>query len=259
MSAWTNPWLIGIGVGFMLIGLPMVLWLMTYHSDIAVKMFVITWLSLTGFVLLMTKQSLNDPRFYVDRKVLKKTKHELENQGTKAQVQFLKNEIEILNRGEKTPVFDVWRLDQALSKRHLFFPSMEASLLDPQAREIHFKIQITDARNADGSLSISEKILLNHIAEFFKTIVRDPYLMILRKFFDRIVLQIDALREDEHRVDRPFPILSLMVEYTQLEKMTQLAIFDGQHLSQGLELRFDGGNEIEPHREIESVSTHGSK
>jgi hypothetical protein len=237
----------------------MVLWLMTYHSSEAVSMFIITWLCLLGFVLLMAKKSLHDPRFYVDRKVLEKTRHELEDHRVKAHAEFLKNEIEILSRGEKTPVLDVWRLDRTLLKRHLFFSSMEASLLDPQNREIQLRVQISDADSAGAGVSISDKALLNQVGDFLRTIVRDPYLLILRKFFDRIVLEIDALREDGHHVDRPFPILSLLLEYSQLETMTRLSLFDWQRLSQGAELRFDGGNEIQPHREIEFVSSHGSK
>ncbi len=255
ISPWLNPWLMAIAIGLLLLGVPMVLWLMTYHSDIAVQMFVITWVCLTGFVVAMAKSSLIDSRYYVSKKILTKTRREIETHRSEVRKEFLKTELEVLNRGRKTPVLDVWRLDPSLQKRHIFFSSLVASILDPESREIHFRIQLDDIRNPETGLRISESALLNHIGEFLKVIAVDPYLAILRKFFDRIVLVIDALREDEHHVDRPYPVLSMALESGPLTGLASLPAFDGRLLLQNADVRFDGGNEIEPHRDIQSDAT----
>src|SRR3990172_6319408 len=42
---WLNPWIIGLAIVMLLVGIPMVLWLATYKSVPAVVMFSVTYLS----------------------------------------------------------------------------------------------------------------------------------------------------------------------------------------------------------------------
>ena len=254
-----NPWLVAIGLGLLLLGVPMVLWLMSYHSSSAVQMFIITWVCLTLFVIIMAKSSVHDARYYVSRKVLEGTRREIEKHRTVTRMEFLNNELEVLNQGRKTPVLDVWRLDPGLQRRHLFFSSLVASVLDPESREIQFRIQIDDLQSPDAGPEISEKALLNHTAEFMKLIAVDPYLSILRKFFDRVVLVIDGLREDADHVDRPYPVMSLSIESHRLSGLLRNPAFDGRLLAQGADVRLNGGREIEPHRDVQSGTSLQAK
>jgi len=255
-SEWTNPWLIAIGVVLLLIGLPMVLWLQTYHSDIAVRIFVITWLSLTTIVLLMAKNSLTDPRYFVDRKVIERTKQEIQTHRLVARKEMLKNEIETLQRGEKAPVLDVWRLDATLCKRHPYFAATKSLLIIPAQRELHLRVQIGEIGDSGDKKSLGDTLFKDIIA-YFGIIAQDPYLHMLRNFFDIMVFQIDSLREDEHRIDTPFPILSLLIEAPLVVSLNNTVGTDKKRLFELADIRFDEGKEIEPHRSIELPAAEG--
>ncbi len=256
LSEWTNPWLSAIAVALLLIGLPMVLWLMTYHSDIAVTIFVITWLSMTMIVLLMVKNSLTDPRYFVDRKVIDGTKQEIQAHRLVARKEMLRNEIETLQRGEKAPVLDVWRLDATLCKRHPYFAATKSLLIIPAQRELHLRVQIGEIGQSDDKKSLGDTLFKDIIA-YFGIIARDPYLHMLRSFFDKIVLQIDSLREDERRIDTPFPILSLLIEASLVISVNSSVGTYKKRLFEIADIRFDEGKEIEPHRSIDLPSVEG--
>ena len=251
LSEWTNPWLSAIAFALLLIGLPMVLWLMTYHSDIAVTIFVITWLSMTMIVLLMVKNSLTDPRYFVDRKVIDGTKQEIQTHRLVARKEMLRNEIETLQRGEKAPVLDVWRLDATLCRRHPYFSATKSLLIIPAQREQHLRIQIGEiGQTGDDRKSLGGTLFKDIIANF-GIIAQDAYLHMLRSFFDTIVLQIDSLREDERRIDTPFPILSLLIEASLMISVNSSVGTDKKRLFEIADIRFDEGKEIEPHRSID--------
>lgn len=259
ISAWTNPWLIAIGLGLTLVGLPMVLWLMSYHSNDAVSMFVITWVCMTMFVLVMAKNSLSDSRYYVDKKVVDQTRKEIESHRITIRKELLKKEIEVLSNGQSTPVLDVWRLDQSLRKRHPYFSSTEALLIDPQIRELQILIQIGELEHSEEAVKQLDRTILSDTFAYLTIIAHDQYLAMLKRFFDRIVLQIDALREDERHVDIPYPILSLLAENIVVFSLTSAQGSDPAKLLKIGDLRFDEGREIWPHRIIDSSSSARSK
>jgi hypothetical protein len=251
ISSWSNPWLIGIGVGLFLIGLPMVLWLMTYHSDGAVVMFVITWLSMMVFVLIMAKKSLNDARFFVDQKVLDRTREEIAGQRKTLKREFLNNEIAALKRGQKTPVLDIWKLDQALVQRHTYFAAMEANLLDPESRELQMRIQIGEIDGSDSGIARLRSVLFKQLGEFLNIVLHDGYVGILRPFFATVVLQIDSLREDDRQIDVPYPILSLFIDAKTLWESSSESGVNFLHWIGTMDVRFDDGREIQVHRVID--------
>ena len=259
LSEWTNPWLLAIGVILLLIGLPMVLWLMSYHSDAAVSMFIITWLCMTFFVLIMAKKSQLDPRYYVDRKVVDRTKLEIEAHRVATRKELLKNEIATLQRGEKAPVLDVWRLDKSLTKRHPYFASTTSVLIDPGQRELQVRIQLPEIGHSNDEKKSFCESMFNGINSYFHIIGRDPYLLLLRAFFDIIVVQIDSLRENEHHMDIPYPVLSVLAKSSDFSAMLSDRGFNTKKLLDLVDMRFDEGNEIEPHRVIVLPSAQGSK
>lgn len=249
----------GIGVVLLLIGTPMVLWLMTYHSDAAVTMFIITWLSMTVFVLMMAKKSVSDPAYFVDKKVLAQTRQEIEVQRQLVRRELLKNEIEALLRGEKTPILDVWRLDESLAKRHPYFTSAQFLLIDPEHRELQVRLQIGEIGSSDAERKIFPAKLFNELIAYLRIISQDAYLVVLKEFFDVVILQIDSLREDDRRIDTPYPVLSLLAAASGFWSIRTIQGFDKRRLLEVAEVLFDDGNEIQPHRVIDLHSARGLK
>jgi hypothetical protein len=259
ISEWTNPGLIGIGVVLLLIGTPMVLWLMTYHSDAAVIMFIITWLSLTVFVLLMAKSSVSDPGYFIDKRVISRTRQEIERQRRFAREELVKNEIDALRRGEKTPVLDMWRLDASLAKRHSYFTSATSLLIDPQQKELQVRIQIGEIGASDAERRTFLGDLFRNLAEYLRIVSEDAYLAMLKEFFDDYILEIDAIRENERHVDTPYPILSLSMKAPSFWSLGDSQSLDKRHLFELAEVRFDNGTEVQPHRVIDLPAARGLK
>ena len=230
----------------------MVLWLLTYHSDAAVAMFVITWLCLTAIVLLMVKKSITDPQYYVDRKVLDRTRQEIQNNRIIVRQEMIKNEIEALQRGERTPVLDVWRLDSSLTRRHPYFVATTALLIDPMCHEFLHRVQIGQIGETTEERRTFSTVLFRDVVGYLGIIGQDPYLLALRQFFETIVLQVDSIREDDRHVDVPFPVFSLLMDAAQVIVTQGNARIDRNRLSAIADIRFEKGNEIEPHRSIAS-------
>jgi len=257
ISEWTNPGLIGLGALLLLIGTPMVLWLMTYHSDAAVAMFVITWLSMTVFVLLMAKKSVSDPGYFIDKRMIDKTKQDIATQRRLIRKELLDNEVAALRRGEKSPVLDVWKLDEALSKRHPFFENTTVLQVDPQQKELQTRIELGDFGGLSADRTALRKKVFTSLTSYLGIIRQDAYLGMLKEFFEVYILQIDALREDAQHVDRPFPILSLSMTGSAFWTISSAQKFDDLRLKQLADVRWDDGNEIQPHRFIDSSSPSG--
>jgi hypothetical protein len=259
VSEWTNPGLIGIGVVLLLIGTPMVLWLMTYHSDAAVIMFIVTWLSLTVFVLLMAKSSVSDAGYFIDKKVISRTRQEIAHQRRLVRKELFKNEIDALRRREKTPVLDIWRLDESLAKRHSYFTSATSLLIDPQQKELQVRIQVGEIGTTDAEKQTILATVFANLVVYLRIVSEDAYLGMLREFFDDYILEIDAIRENEQHVDTPYPILSLSMKAPSFWSIGDSPSFDKRHLFELAEVRFDNGIEVQPHRVIDLPSARGLK
>jgi len=256
-SEWTNPSLIAVGVILILLGLPMTLWLMTYPSRPAVVMWVVTWLSLTFFILWMVKKSATDPGYKIDKKIVKKTEEELTTERRKVRKELLANEINALGRGEKTPVLDVWRLDESLAARHDFFRQTTALLIDPWVRELQIKIQCGEMKKTDENRKFLISSTLKQLSAYFRLIAQDPYLLAERTFFDRVILEIDCIREDERHVDISYPTMSFSIEAPVFWSIASMPEFSVSHLQKIADTRFDDGKEIVPHSAIDLPAARG--
>jgi hypothetical protein len=256
---WLNPWIIGITLMLILISVPMVLWIASYGSTMAVVMFVVTYLSLLVFVLFMVKRSMLEPHLYVDEKEIEKERKKLRIHRQQVRQNFQQTELEVLNRGERTPVLDVWQLDLTLTHRHPYFSKIETTLIDPMSKELHIRIQIGEAQEYDSQVIQTGEKLMADIVSFVKVIATDQYLIELKKFFKIFVLEIYALKEDEHQRDVPFPILSMLLSATVLTQLAYTSNVNLKQLQTLSDLRFAAGSEIVPHRNIESTVARGLK
>lgn len=248
---WTNPWIIVSVIVMMLIGLPMILWILTYKSYAGATMFAITWISLMGFVVWIVKRNLLDARYYIQEKTLDETRLEINADRKQVRKELLSNEIEVLARGQKTPVLDVWRLDHKLAARHPYFSSAQLVTIDPSIRELYIRIQIGEIQSTDESRIHFQKIIWHHLVRYLKIVAGDSYLALLIKFFDKLVLQIDSVREDSRHIDVPYPVLSCIVDSRVLRTIQALPTITQEQFLKLADVRFSGGGEIEPHRLIE--------
>lgn len=256
---WLNPWIIALTLILILISVPMVLWIASYNSEMAVVMFVVTYVSMLVFVLLMVKRSMLEPHLYVDEKRIKKQQQELETHRKQVRLEFIKTELEVLNRGERTPVLDLWRLDQSLTRRHPYFSMIETTLLDPVSKELHIRIQIGEVQeDASQNIQLGKKLMVG-VTSFLKIIATDQYVQELKRYFDILVLEVYALREDEHQRDVPFPIMSLLITATVLAQFAYISNVDLKRLQNLGDLRFTAGSDIIPHRGIETAAARGLK
>jgi hypothetical protein len=250
---WLNPWLIAIALLFILISIPMVLWIASYGDMMAVWMFVITYLSLLVFSFYYIKQTMLEPHLYVDEKEIEKQRKEIQTHRQQVHLNFLRKELEVLQRGDRTPVLDVWRLNPLLLKRHPYFQKIETVMLDPKSLELHIRIQIGEFQENDKNTEPFIKNTISFMASFIRIIVSDIYLQLLKRFFHILVIELYTRRQDENRRNVPYPILSLLFNETTLEQFTYVPSEDFKYLKDFGDIRFDGGCEITPHRGIESM------
>lgn len=259
LSEWTNPRIIVVAVVLVVLAVPMVLWLLTYKSVAAVVMFVITYLSLLVFVLFMVRKSELDPRFFVDGKIIGRTKQEINAHRIAVKKELLANEIAALRRGERTPVLDIWRLNEALRKRHAYFAATVAQILDPALRELHVRVQLGETGASEEERNLFCQIFLRNSVSYLRIISQDPYLIQLKSFFDTLVIEADSLREDEHHVDVPFPAASILLEASVLWSLPAMPEIGPGTIAKIANVRLNNGLEIDPHRIMDLPSMRGLK
>jgi hypothetical protein len=257
-SEWTDRGVVFMGIVLILLGLGMALLLAKYPSNAPVIMWSVTWYSLTFIVLWRAKKSVSDPGYHVDKKIIDRTRKEIDIQRQHVRKELLENELKVLCRGEKTAVLDIWRLDQSLAKRHWFFTLTTSLLMDPQLRELQVRIQVEELCKGEERKTFLES-LPKEIASYLRIISKDAYLYAERLFFDHVILVIDSLHEDERHVDIPYPILSISVGAAQLWSIAAMQDFGVPSIRVLSNIRFDNGNEIEPHRVIDLPASRGLK
>jgi hypothetical protein len=255
---WWNPWILTFAFVLMLISVPMVLWIASYGSDLAVFMFLVTYLSLLVIMMMLLKNTLIDPHIYVEKKLVNKQRKEIDIHRKQEQKDFIARELEVLARGERTPVLDVWRLQPQLQKRHKYFQALDIAVLDPLIKELWIRIQIgTLSPSISTNEFAADEIPYNALA-FLRIISTDQYLHHLRNYYSRLIIEIYARREDQFMNDIPFPVFSILVNATALHHLTY-AHTEGTQLSTYGDVIFNKGLEIIPHRGIDSPSLHSSK
>lgn len=258
LSEWTDRSVLFVGGILVCSGLGIVYILRHYPSDAAIVMWIVTWTSLSFFLLWRMKTSGSDPGYRVDNKVIDETRMEIDAGRRRARKELLENELKVLCRGEKTAVLDIWRLDQSLARRHRFISCTSSLFIDPKLRELQIRIQEKElCREEDRKIYFG--VLWRDLVAYLNMISQDAYLHLERGFFDHVVIVVDSLHEDDRHMDMPYPMLSLSVGAAQLWSIPTMPWFDVNQLQRSGNMRFDNGNEIEPHRVVDLPAARGSK
>ena len=252
---WLNPWIIGVTAVFILIAVPLVLWIATYQSIAAVVMFVVTYITLLFFTLFLVKQSMLEPDLSVDEKEIDKRREEILIHRQQVTSEFLRNELDALRRGERTPVLDIWRLNPQLLKRHPYFQNLDAVVLDPQKEELYIRIQIGGILGHGAPPESVEISRLTPLASFLKILATDVNLQQLKQFFQFLIIELYTFREDRNHRKAAYPVFSLLLPATAIPQIPYTSIRDIKHFKILGDVRFQNGGEIIPHRGIESLRT----
>ena len=252
---WWNPWIIAVPIVLLLVAVPMVWWISTYNSSIAVRIFVITYLSLLAFVMYMIKGSLLDPHMKVNKDEINKQKKELLDHQIREKTIVHTKDLLMLQKGEKTTVLDIWKLDSSLEKRHPFFSWTETCTLDPIVKELHIRIQIDEMQSDADQAITSEKEFLRSVFAYLRILGSDEHLMSLKPLFKLLVIEIYSYKHLPQHKTIPFPLFSLIVTATVLPQLAYTAAGDIRQMKIIGDVRFAGGDEIIPHRGIVSNAT----
>lgn len=251
-----DPWIIGTIVILLLSALPVVLWLASYDSAMAVWMFVITYLSLLVFLLGYIKRSFLEPELVHDKKQSDEALRQIAVHRVRTRKEYIQTELEVLARGERSPVLDIWQLNDELNQRHPFFSSLETVLMDPVQQELWIRVKVgkLDWRNGQDRQQIAR--FLNLVAEFIQVLASDGYLLLLQAYFKTVIIEIYSLKERENELDQPYPLYSSVLTRDSLERFKTVPPL-WQNLSVLGQHRFANGADIEPHRGIEGSTTSG--
>jgi hypothetical protein len=252
---WLNPWIIGIAAVFILMAVPMELWIASYGSAGAVVMFGVVYICMLIFVIFLIKRSMLEPHLYVDEKELEKRRKEIQDHRQKVKSDFLRNELDALRRGERTPVLDIWRLNPQLLSRHPYFQNIDTVLLDPQKQELLLRLQIGELPTNELRSETFDKTLISSLISFLKIVAVDEYFQQLKQFFQTLTIELYTCREDLNRRKEPYPILSLLLRATAIPQLPYTPLGDVQHLKILGDVRYQHGDEITPHRGIECLRT----
>lgn len=241
-----------VGVLYMGSGVVGIFWI-SYLAKIAAQILAVFWVVMLPVIIWLYKRTQFEP-YYVDQSVVDKTVHDLATHRTNVRNEFLKTEIALLEKGEKTPVMDVWRLDEGLQRHYPFFSYVEVVAIDASQRELQIRLQIEDPPQPAGK---DESPFMKNVFEFLSVISKDSNLAAFKKYFDMVTLEIYAMQENQQKVDIAYPAFSMQVKAQILWKLAST-----ETKVPGLTLlgdvRFEDGRPIQPHRSIESPKL-GSK
>ncbi len=240
-------WFIGVFyVGFSLLVM-FVLYLTIHRAILGLELLAGFWLIILPIVIWLYKRTLSE-NYSVNQSVVDRTKRNLVLHRRNTFREFLRTEINLLERGQKIPVLDIWKLDQRLAGRHPFFRRTSAILIDPIRRELHIRLQLEMHTGQGGCPGINDSFLRD-LLSFIQTIAQDGYLKALSKYFAIVVIEVYALGPDEYGVYSYRPVLSVLMK-TEMFWMVSDFVKLGSVFGLG-EVRFEKGNVIKPHRSIE--------
>lgn len=230
-------------------------WISYLEQIVAAIVLVVLWTAVLPVVVILARRTIYDTH-RVDRRVVEKTRRGIVEHRITMRKEFIQTELDILARGERSPVLDIWRLNDRLAGRHPFFLATETIWIDPSARELQIRLQLDDVPTIPEDARKSNPFFID-VALFLNIASGDPYLAMLKKFFNTIVLELYALRENERHIDEPFPFLSIQIPQAIITKLPSLQPAAVKSLSVLGDVRFADGAEIEPHRHIEGRKAHG--
>jgi len=227
----------------------MIYWVSFREQKIGYQAMMFFWLAVLPFVIWLFKRSIYES-VNVNEAVIARTQADLVKNRARVRKEFIRRELVILEKGERSPVLDFWRLDKRLRKWHPFFKYIETILVDPAKREFHLRILIPELKGMPtGAKGISHPFVCN-VAHFLHIIISDPYFQVLRKFFDRLVLEAYSISPYELREDTSVPVFSILTEVSMLTRHIATARTWDQNIGLLGDVRFDNGAEIQPHRWI---------
>jgi len=228
------------------------------YSNVVI-IFGIFWCILTTITMTLYKRSQYEAGVYVKDSILERTKEDILQHRAKVQDNFLETELAVLERGEKTPVFDSWRLQPSIQKSHPYFPKIELAAIDASIRELHIRVQLEHQQTAIVGSRGFEAAVLAHVLRFLRLVSGDAQFTILGKFFDGIILELYGLQEDDAGRDISYPFFSLLITKANLLKLVTSGHITLAQLQKLSDARFDGGKEIEPHRHLQPGAAQRGK
>jgi hypothetical protein len=252
---WLDPGFVSLIFVYLGSGIAFIWWISYLEQAIAAIVLAILWVLVFPVVVILAKRMIYDT-YRVDHRVIERTKQEIVDHRIKVRKEFIQTELEILSRGERSPVLDIWRLNEKLAGRHPFFNDIETLWIDPFLRELHIRIQMSDVTPQHTDAKKVNPFFVE-MAQFLTIAAADPYLGLLKPFFNTIVLVAYALRENEQHIDVPFPFFSILIPPELMGRLSTVPLEVFKDLSPSGTVRFADGAEIEPHREIEGKRVHG--
>ncbi len=252
---WLEPGFLFVVVLYLGSGVLFIWWISYLEQTVASIILAVFWVCVLPVVVFLARRMIYDTH-WVDQRIVQKTKQDIVDHRTMVRKEFIQTELEILSRGERSPVLDIWRLNSRLADRHPFFTAVETIWIDPSARELQIRLQLDDVPALPGDAKKSNPLFID-TAHFLSIAAGDPYLAMLKRFFNTVVLEAYALRENDQHLDEPFPFLSILIPPEILAKLPFLQPATVRDLSILGDARFAGGVEVEPHRHIEGRKSHG--
>jgi hypothetical protein len=247
---WTEPGAIILFLVLVASGVYIELFALDLGYKNVVVIFGIFWCIVTLLTMLFYRKSQYETGVYVKDSILERTKEDLLRHRAKVQDNFLETELAVLERGERTTVFDSWRLQPAIQKSHPYIPKMELAAIDASIRELHIRVQLDHQQTAIVGSRGFESTVLAQVLRFLRLLSGDAQFTILGKFFDGIILELYALQEDDAGRDISYALFSLQITKANLLKLISSGHITLTQLQKLSEARFDGGEEIEPHRHL---------
>lgn len=251
---WYRPGVLIPATVMLLLSVPMVWWISTYRSDAAVAMFVITYVALLLIALRMLRATLLEPHIRRHERVLRQEEDRLADHRRASLASLARTELDLLARGDVTPVLDVWQIDPALRRRHALIAETSTCLVDPSVRELRIRIHLSPDWTLVAGTGQSGR-LLREVASYLRLLSTDPHARSLRPYVAAVVMELRVRREDAGLTGSFVPVLSLMLSWTDLQR----AVPELHPPYIPGDLRFADGSPVEPHRDIPSGSGRATK
>ena len=248
------------------LGVAIAIYFPIFNSMLALKIYVplfvmtIVWILLLRILALFAKKSRLNPYHDVDEAVIARTKKELNASREKQKQEMSDLELAMLKEGRRLPVLDSWRINNELCRLHPFFGNIVHCVLDPALKELHFCVSLgtLDPVTKEDMPRYRVKFK-QRIGEFLKLAAQNQDALVLKDYFTTLILQCDALREDEKGYDVPFPVFSLEMGADRWWKLGERELSGMAELERIGDVRFADAKEIVPHREMKYWETHGGK
>jgi hypothetical protein len=256
---WTEPGAIVLFVIMVGAGVYIEFFALDLGYKNVVIIFGVFWGIFTLFVMLFYKKAQYETHTIVKGRVLERTKEDLDQHRSKVREDFVDTELAVLERGETTTVFDSWRLQRPILESHPYFPKLELTEINPSVKELHIRVQLEHQYAVITQAQGLERNMLTQMLRFVGLVFSDVQVKTLGKFFDFLILELYALREDDEGRDVPYPFFSLLVMRKNFSNLASSGHVTMAQLQKLAEARFDGGREVEPHRHLQAGAAQRGK